>query len=69
MICPNCITVMVFQTRKTGQGERVFLTCPKCGYNVRRNSIEYETRAELDRFEKDKIRINNNNQNNIDEND
>jgi DNA-directed RNA polymerase subunit M/transcription elongation factor TFIIS len=53
MTCPDCIEIMTKETRIAGKfkGKRVFLVCPKCGYNVPRAYVEYYDEQELEIYE------------------
>jgi hypothetical protein len=60
MTCPDCIIEMKKETRPTKRGDRVFMVCPKCGYNEQANGQLYQQRHELSEFETMKNLHNNN---------
>ena len=56
--CPNCIEPLKRESKKLGSLSR-WLVCPKCGYRVREASILFDEKHKMERFEKEKERINN----------
>jgi len=62
MICPNCCIEMVEKTKRFGPlgGKRIFIQCPKCGYNIKKASLMFYQQREYDDFQRMKEIINNN---------
>lgn len=74
MICPDCIEEMIPEIRKepvnifghfAGFGnKKVFYVCPICGFNLLKNSADYDQIQQLEDFKENINRINNKNYNN-----
>lgn len=60
MICPNCIEKMEEKTKHLGryEGKRIVLQCPKCGWNVKKSTVRFEDRTELEIFYDNKQKTN-----------
>lgn len=61
MTCPNCIETMKQLKKPFGPcgAKRIFMQCPKCGYNIQKSSIPFYQKRELTEFEKRIEEINN----------
>lgn len=46
MICYNCIEEMKPESHKTRRGIRIFLKCPKCGFNIQKSNIKFYVEQE-----------------------
>jgi DNA-directed RNA polymerase subunit M/transcription elongation factor TFIIS len=58
--CPDCIEPLEPITKHFGPngGKRIYLQCPKCGYNIRKSSIIYYENREIAEFDKRKEETN-----------